>query len=259
MRDKFTYCILIVFLVIEVTLCIIAVTITPMKLKRNVFTFQYGESISTDVADYVLANENIMDKITLNLDHVSNEVGNYKASVSYSDKIFEFEVHVIDTIKPKAELKKVEWNILVGEEIYAKKLVKNVEDYSKTTIYFYNEDTKIKSKSLSFSEEGSYIERIIVEDAHGNQSAVLRVKIVVGKTDSNPTIEGVGNIIIRIGENIDLLEGVRAMDLEDGDVTDLLEVTGTIDVNVPGDYYITYKASDRKGNTTTVIRTISVE
>lgn len=259
MRNRIIFLIFIFFIIIEVSLCLIAVNITPVKLKRNVFTFQYGEAISTNVADYVIANDNIIKDITLNITDVSTEVGNYNASVSYFDKVFNFEIHIIDTIKPKAELKKVEWHILIGEEIYARKLIKNIEDYSKTTVYFYDEETKTKSESLSFSNEGSYIERILVEDAHGNQSAVLRVKIVVGKVDSKPTIEGVGNITIRKGESIDLLDGVRAIDVEDGDITSSLQVIGTIDVNTPGDYYITYIVSDERNNITTVIRTIHVE
>lgn len=259
MKEKIIYFLFFFFLFIEISLTLIAINITPIKLKRNVFTIQYGENISTNVTDYVFANENILKNIYLNIENVSNEVGNYKASVSYYDKELEFEIHVIDTIKPKVELKKVEWHILVDEKIYAKDIIKNVKDNSKTSVYFYNEKDQTKKKSLSFKEEGSYIERIIVEDEHGNQSAVLRIKITVGKTDSAPTIEGVSNIIIRKGEKINLTEGVIAMDVEDGDVTDSLTVSGVVDVNVPGDYYITYVAYDHRGNKTTVIRIISVE
>ena len=259
MHNKVFIAVLSLFVAIDVGLCYLALTITPLKLKRNVFTFQYGEEISTNVSDYVTANDSILKSVTLNIKDVSTNVGIYNASVSYFDKTYPFEIHVIDTIKPKASLKKVQWHIVVGEEINAKDLVENVEDFSSTTIYFLDEESNERSESVSYIQEGSYIERIIVEDAHGNQSAALRVKIIVGKQDEKPTFEGISNLIIKAGENIELSEGVRALDSEDGDITSKINIYGTIDVNIPGDYSIIYSVEDSNGNKTIVTRDITDE
>lgn len=259
MKNKVIIIILCSFICVDIALCYLVLTITPLKLKRNVFTYQYGEKISTNVEDYVIANAAIIESLKLNMKDVSNEVGKYKASISYFDKTYPFEVHVIDTIKPKAQLKQVQWNILIGEKIYARDLVSKVEDSSTTTIYFINEKTDKKEKFLSFSKEGSYIERIIVEDAHGNQSAALRVKIVVGKNDIKPVIEGANDVFIRIGENIDLKAGVRAIDDEEGDITSKMKIIGAVDINKPGDYRVTYIVEDSDGNITKVVRIITVE
>lgn len=259
MHNKVILIVLAFFIVIEAGLCILALNITPLKLKRNVFTFQYGEEISSNVGDYVIANESILESISLNIKDVSMDVGVYQASVSYFDKTYPFEIHIIDTIKPKAELKQIEWDILVGEEIFAKDLVTNIEDKSSTTIYFLDEDTDEKNESLTFLEQGSYVEKIIVEDVHGNHSAALRVKIVVGVFDAKPVIQGISDMVVKLGENIDLSAGVKAIDSEDGDITSHMVILGYVDVHTVGEYSVTYSVEDSKGNVTSVVRTIIVE
>ena len=84
-----------------------------MTLKRNHFTYEYGEVISTNPADYLNANDNILLNVKLDLSAVSNQVGIYNASASYNNKVFNFEVEIKDTLKPKVELKKVEYDINV--------------------------------------------------------------------------------------------------------------------------------------------------
>lgn len=259
MKNKVIITILCGFICIDIALCYLVLTITPLKLKRNVFTYQYGDKIPTNVENYVIANSSIIDSLKLNMKDVSNEVGEYKASITYFDQTYPFEIHIIDTIKPKAQLKQVQWNILIGERIYAKDLVDNVQDSSQTTIYFINEKTEKKEEYLSFAQAGSYIERIIVEDTHGNQSAALRVKIVVGKNDIKPVIEGANDVFIRIGESIDLSAGVKAIDDEEGDITSKMKIIGAVDINKPGDYRITYIVEDSDGNITKVVRIITVE
>ena len=259
MQNKIMLAVLCLFIAMDVGLCYLALTITPLKLKRNVFTFQFGEEISTNVGDYVTANEQILESVTLNIKDVCPEVGTYNASVSYFNKTYPFEIHIIDTIKPKATLKKVQWHIVVGESIKAEELVENVEDVSSTTIYFLDDETNEKNESLAYTQAGSYIERLIVEDSHGNQSAALRVKIIVGQQNEKPTFEGISDLIIKLGEKVDLAEGVRALDVEDGDITDKMSIYGTIDVNTPGDYSIVYSVEDSHGNKTVITRTITVE
>jgi len=259
MKNRVIIAILCGFICIDIALCYLVLTITPLKLKRNVFTYQYGEKISSNVEDYVIANASVIESLKLNIKNVSTEVGQYKASISYFNKEYPFEIHIVDTIKPKAQLKQVQWNILIGEKIYAKNLVTKVEDSSATTIYFLDEKTGEKKESISFNQEGSYIERIVVEDVHGNQSAALRVKIVVGKNDVKPVIEGANDVFIQMGENIDLSEGVKAIDDEEGDITSKMKIIGAVDVNKPGDYRITYVVEDSDGNVSKVVRIITVE
>lgn len=53
--------------------------------------------------------------------------------------------------------------------------------------------------------------------------------------------------------------GIRATDVNDGDVTDKTMITGTVDTNKEGTYKITYKVRDKEGNEAVVTRTVVVQ
>lgn len=258
MKNKIIMTILICFIFIDAILIYLTLTITPLKIKRTCFTFEYGEDIPTTVEDYVNANESVLKSITLNLKGVSTKVGVYQASVEYFDKVYPFEIEIVDTIKPKAQLKQVEFHIQLGEKIKASDLIKEVQDHSKTTVYFYNEETDKYVKSKSYTIEGSYIERIVVKDEHGNQSAALRVKIVVESDNKKPKFIGVEDAIIDLGSYFDELDGVQAYDENDGYITSRIKVTGSVDIQKAGVYEIIYSVSDLSGNTTTKTRKVIV-
>lgn len=57
---------------------------------------------------------------------------------------------------------------------------------------------------------------------------------------------------IYLGEKIDLLKGVSAYDVEDGDLTDKIKVSGSVDINTPGTYVIKYSVEDKYGETVTL-------
>lgn len=254
MKKKIIIAVFSIFVFLEIVIIILLLNITPMKLKRTVFTYQYGEEISTNIEDYVVVNSSIKDNIELHLDNVSNEVGNYQASISYYNRFYPFEIHIVDTIKPKATLKQAEWNILVNQKLYAKDLIGSIEDASKTTVYFESGE-----EYVSYVKEGAYVERIIVEDVHGNKSASLRVKINVRTEDLKPYFEGIEDTIIKVGDSINLYENIKAIDTEDGDITSLIKISGTVNNKKAGDYVVTYTVTDSHKNTVKKLRIITVE
>ena len=52
--------------------------------------------------------------------------------------------------------------------------------------------------------------------------------------------------------------GFTAFDVEDGDLTSQVVVTGTVNINIAGIYTITYKVTDSKGDHTTLSRKVTV-
>ena len=258
MQNKIIISILSGFILVDVLLIYLALTISPIKLRRNSFTYQYGEEISTNVVDYVDANPSVLESVKLDLSHVSTEVGKYQGTIEYFGEKQTFEILVVDTVKPKVQLKKVQWNIQLGQTIKAESLIKNIEDRSQTEVYFYDEKSKQKSKSKSYNVEGSYIEKIVVEDEHGNQSSALRVKIVVEANKVLAEINGVKDITIKVGEKIDLLKGITAIDDLEGDITSRIIVEGTVNSEEPGDYQIVYTVKDNAGNVGKKVRKVTV-
>ena len=247
------------FVIVDVALIYLALTITPVTLKRNHFTYEYGEVVSTDPADYFNANDNILLNVKLDLSLVGNEVGTYQASAVYNTKTFNFEIEIKDTLKPKVELKKVEYDINVNTKIYAKNMIKSVEDKSATEVFFVDENTNELSKYKQYAIAGSYIERIVVRDAYGNQSASLRVKISVHDNKVPPVFYGIEDITITQYNVFFPLQGVRAVDDLEGDISDRVEIEGTVDTTALGTYEITYSIKDKAGNTTKVTRKVTVE
>ena len=70
-------------------------------------------------------------------------------------------------------------------------------------------------------------------------------------------IDGTVNKIINLGEKFNSLEGVTLKDI--ADPTAKIEVSGTVNTNVPGIYKLTYTATDNYGQTTSVTRDIVVK
>ncbi len=258
MQNKIIVGILTGFIFVDALLIYLALTISPIKLKRNSFRYEYGEEISTDIRFYVNANESVLDSVKLNLSGVSPEVGVYQASIEYFGEIQTFEIIVEDTIKPKVQLKKVQWNIQLGESIKAADLIKDIDDFSTTTVYFYDNETQQKFEEKSYTSAGSYIERIIVEDFHHNQSASLRVKIVVETNKIPPTFKGIEDMVIHVGEDYDLMKDVKAIDDIEGDITDRIIVEASVNSHIPGEYKVTYRVSDNMGNVSKKVRKVTV-
>lgn len=67
-----------------------------------------------------------------------------------------------------------------------------------------------------------------------------------------------GDVSIVEGETFDAMAGVTAVDNLDGDITDRVQVIGSVDTAVPGTYTLTYTVSDTGGNQATASRTITV-
>ena len=111
------------------------------------------------------------------------------------------------------------------------------------------------------AKEGNYPLTYSVTDSAGNETIAKRVITVEKKEISNekPKFFGVNNQTITVGESFDPLAGVTATDKEDGDLTDQIKVTGSVDTTKAGVYTLAYSVTDSDGNTTRQERTITVK
>lgn len=71
------------------------------------------------------------------------------------------------------------------------------------------------------------------------------------------TLNGAASITLKVGETYKE-EGARATDNKDGDLTDKIQIEGTVNTNNAGTYTIKYTVTDSSGNVTTVTRTVTV-
>ena len=100
---------------------------------------------------------------------------------------------------------------------------------------------------------GSYVLTYTATDASGNTVTDTATLEVVKQ--NAPVINGVkSEVTIEVGQAFDPLENVTATDFAGNAVE--VKVTGTYDVNVPGEYTITYKALDKYGTESAEMKTI---
>lgn len=78
-------------------------------------------------------------------------------------------------------------------------------------------------------------------------------------SDTDPVFTGVANIYLDEGSALDL-SSITVNDLEDGDLTDEIDVDlGSLDLDVAGEYTITLTVTDTDGNVVTETLTVYVE
>lgn len=73
-----------------------------------------------------------------------------------------------------------------------------------------------------------------------------------------PIVNMPASQIIKVGETLNLTEGVYAIDAEDGDITSNVVLSGDVNFNKAGRYNVTYTVTDNDGNIVEKTRIISV-
>lgn len=77
-------------------------------------------------------------------------------------------------------------------------------------------------------------------------------------SNNQPTIEA-KDITVKAGKEINLLDGVKASDIEDGDLTSKITYESNVDLNTPGEYSVTYTVKDKSNFSVSKTVKISVE
>ena len=117
-----------------------------------------------------------------------------------------------------------------------------------------SKDIKV-SGYVNTAKIGNYPITYSITDADGNiTTKTCNIEVYSQK----PFFTGVDNEAIAINTSFDPLEGVNATDAEDGDITNLIEVSGAVDSSIEGSYKLTYSVTDSAGQTIEAIRIITV-
>ncbi|OSM10757.1 cell wall anchor protein [Bacillus toyonensis] len=126
-----------------------------------------------------------------------------------------------------------------------------------------NLTNKIKYKgNVDTSKPGKYIVEYWVVDSKGVNATATQSVIVKENEetpDTEPKLTVPTRTTINVGDKFNPLSGVKAIDNEDGDITDKVTVDGSVDASKPGTYELTYTVSDSKGHTVTAKQTVTVK
>lgn len=261
MRGKVVLGVVSMIAVVSIGLSVLLLNATPVALYRQTFTLQVNQEVPTDVGYYVKASDSILEKCTLYIEEVDNKIiAVYPAYVICDNQRYDFQIMVEDTQKPIIELKSNSALIscYIGQTFLAGDLV-NVQDDTLTTVYFEDQEATIQQESVTLKKTGNFDYYIVAKDSAGNVSRRQRVRFEVGTDTSKPTITGVNDVVLKVGDSFDLLEGVQAVDNADGDITSMIVVSPKeISTANAGQYTITYSVTDTSGNTTTEKRIVTI-
>ncbi|MDA3730137.1 DUF5011 domain-containing protein [Niameybacter massiliensis] len=110
-------------------------------------------------------------------------------------------------------------------------------------------------------EDVSGIESIELAQRLNKQGKEIKRQTIYGSTEQvnqAPVIHGAENKTITVGDTFDAMLGVTARDKEDGDLTHVVTVEGSVNTEIEGTYTLTYKVVDSEGLETVVERTITI-
>ena len=156
------------------------------------------------------------------------------------------EITVVDTRAPTIELMHIENHYTLPNAEYVEEGYKAFDEY----------DGDLTDAVIKEIVGNKVIYK--VSDSSGNTTTVERIIKYDDPIAPELTLNGENKISINQGE-IYVEQGAKAIDNCDGDISDKIEITGTVDTKTAGTYTIKYSITDNNGNLATVERTVTVK
>ena len=251
------------------------------KLTKSSITIELGNEDAIKISDFMDLSKDELKSAKLNTKDVNFfKEGNYKATISYKDKDYDIKVKVKDTVAPKIT---VSDNITVqtNNPLHMSDIITNVTELSGNIDASFKDKPKSESTDntesvsatentestesgsssvlavggcnlkhndeITYTKSGDYDNTITVTDDAGNTSDIdIKISVI-----DAPSINGISDKTVTVGDTVDYLSGVTATDGKGTDITGSIEVDSSkVDINTPGTYQITYKVTDSYGFST---------
>lgn len=251
------------------------------KLTKSSITIELGNEDAIKISDFMDLSKNELKNAKLNTKDVDFfKEGNYKATISYKDKDYDIKVKVKDTVAPEVKLSD---NIVVqtNNPLHMSDIITNVTELSGNIDASFKDKPKSESTDntesvsatentestesgsasviavggcnlehndeITYTKSGDYDNTITVTDDAGNTSDIdIKISVI-----DAPSINGISDKTVTVGDTIDYLSGITATDGKGTDITGNIEVDSSkVDVNTPGTYQIAYKVTDSYGFST---------
>lgn len=242
------------------------------KLTKSSITIELGNEDAIKISDFMDLDKNELKSAKLNTKDVNFfKEGNYKATISYKDKDYDIKVKVKDTVAPKITVSD-KITVQTNNPLHMSDIITNVTELSgnidasfkdkpKSESTDNTESTESGSSSvlavggcnlkhndeITYTKSGDYDNTITVTDDAGNTSDIdIKISVI-----DAPSINGISDKTVTVGDTVDYLSGVTATDGKGTDITGNIEVDSSkVDINTPGTYQITYKVTDSYGLST---------
>ena len=155
-------------------------------------------------------------------------------------------VEIVDTVAPKIWLAESPGSYVIPGEPY--------EEFGFMARDNYDGDLTAEVLISVLNDRVVYR----VEDSSGNKAEASRELVYYDPIPPEITLKGDSTITLAYGKAY-VEPGYTAADNCEGDITDRVQISGSVNSTRPGTYTITYTVSDRYGNTDTQVRTVKVK
>lgn len=251
------------------------------KLTKSSITIELGNEDAIKISDFMDLSKDELKNAKLNTKDVNFfKEGNYKATISYKDKDYNIKVKVKDTVAPKITVSD-KITVQTNNPLHMSDIITNVTELSGNIDASFKDKPKSESTDntesvsatentestesgsssvlavggcnlkhndeITYTKSGDYDNTITVTDDAGNTSDIdIKISVI-----DAPSINGISDKTVTVGDTIDYLSGVTATDGKGTDITGSIEVDSSkVDINTPGTYQITYKVTDSYGLST---------
>lgn len=251
------------------------------KLTKSSITIELGNEDAIKISDFMDLDKNELKSAKLNTKDVDFfKEGNYKATISYKDKDYDIKVKVKDTVAPKITVSD-KITVQTNNPLHMSDIITNITELSGNIDASFKDKPKSESTDntesvsatentestesgsssvlavggcnlkhndeITYTKSGDYDNTITVTDDAGNTSDIdIKISVI-----DAPSINGISDKTVTVGDTIDYLSGVSASDGKGTDITGSIEVDSSkVDINTPGTYQITYKVTDSYGFST---------
>ncbi len=251
------------------------------KLTKSSITIELGNEDAIKVSDFMDLSKDELKSAKLNTKDVDFfKEGNYKATISYKDKDYDIKVKVKDTVAPKITVSD-KITVQTNNPLHMSDIITNVTELSGNIDASFKDKPKSESTDntesvsatentestesgsssvlavggcnlkhndeITYTKSGDYDNTITVTDDAGNTSDIdIKISVI-----DAPSINGISDKTVTVGDAVDYLSGVSASDGKGTDITGSIEVDSSkVDINTPGTYQITYKVTDSYGFST---------
>lgn len=251
------------------------------KLTKSSITIELGNEDAIKISDFMDLDKDELKSAKLNTKDVNFfKEGNYKATISYKDKDYDIKVKVKDTVAPKITVSD-KITVQTNNPLHMSDIITNVTELSGNIDASFKDKPKSESTDntesvsatentestesgsasviavggcnlkhndeITYTKSGDYDNTITVTDDAGNTSDIdIKISVI-----DAPSINGISDKTVTVGDTIDYLSGVTATDGKGTDITGNIEVDSSkVDINTPGTYQITYKVTDSYGFST---------
>lgn len=248
------------------------------KLTKSSITIELGNEDAIKVSDFMDLSKDELKSAKLNTKDVNFfKEGNYKATISYKDKDYDIKVKVKDTVAPKITVSD-KITVQTNNPLHMSDIITEVTELSGNIDASFKDKPKTESTDstektdstestegsatgviavggcnlkhndeITYTKSGDYDNTITVTDDAGNTS---NIDVKISVIDA-PSINGISDKTVTVGDAVDYLSGVSAVDGKGTDITGNIEVDSSkVDINTPGTYQITYKVTDSYGFST---------